>query len=241
MYAVCSLKSLLRCSSRCGAEVRTEREQPHPPRFFNEGYQQRVGGAAAATAVIFDHKNMMPHQKISESRKCMKPLNNDYEGSEPITQRSQGPSLAVLPDCIFREVLAWIGKGEFLFIGTINRRFYKVYKKLTGNTRTSYASAFSSIPRSKMTLQQSDRLKFSACGTAARWGYLEVFKWARANGCEWDASTCASAARGGHLDVLKWARSNGCNWDYQVCMICAIHGHHPEIVKWIESQYGTNG
>ena len=161
----------------------------------------------------------------------MKPPNNDYEGSVPITQRSQGPSLAVLPDCIFREVLAWAGKGEFLFIGTINRRFYKVYKKLTGNTRTSYASAFSSIPRSKMTLQQSDRLKFSACGTAARWGYLEVLKWARANGCPWGSSTCTYAARGGNLDVLKWARANGCDWDGWTCAYAA-EGGYLDVLRW---------
>ena len=44
-------------------------------------------------------------------------------------------------------------------------------------------------------------------------GNLEVLKWARANGCEWDATTCAKAAEGGHFDVLRWARVNGCPWD----------------------------
>jgi hypothetical protein len=40
--------------------------------------------------------------------------------------------------------------------------------------------------------------------------HVEVLRWARENGCEWDARTCAWAAGGGHLDVLRWARENGC-------------------------------
>ena len=51
------------------------------------------------------------------------------------------------------------------------------------------------------------------CAKAAESGNLEVLKWARANGCEWDATTCAKAAEGGHFDVLRWARVNGCPWD----------------------------
>ena len=39
-------------------------------------------------------------------------------------------------------------------------------------------------------------------------GHLEVLKWARENGCQWDEWTCATAAEGGHLEVLKWAREN---------------------------------
>ena len=44
-------------------------------------------------------------------------------------------------------------------------------------------------------------------------GHLEVLKWARSNGCEWNSWTCASAAENGHLEVLKWARSNDCPWN----------------------------
>ena len=45
----------------------------------------------------------------------------------------------------------------------------------------------------------------------ARNGHLEVLRWARANGCQWDERTCYAAAERGHLDVLKWARANGCS------------------------------
>jgi hypothetical protein len=45
----------------------------------------------------------------------------------------------------------------------------------------------------------------------AAWkGHLEVLKWARANGCPWDAKTCETAAFNGRLETLKWAHANGC-------------------------------
>jgi hypothetical protein len=62
-------------------------------------------------------------------------------------------------------------------------------------------------------------------------GYLELLKWARENGCDWDWWTCAYAAKGGHLDVLKWVRQNGCDWDEWTC-IYAAKGGHLEVLKW---------
>ena len=67
---------------------------------------------------------------------------------------------------------------------------------------------------------------------------MEVLRWARENGCEWDAMdqaalggklglvqplrgegcpwnkwTCFQAVEQGHVKVLRWARENGCEWD----------------------------
>ncbi len=61
--------------------------------------------------------------------------------------------------------------------------------------------------------------------------HLDVLKWARANGCDWDARTCAYAAAGGHLDVIKWARANGCEWDAKTGAY-AFEGRHLEVLKW---------
>ena len=35
----------------------------------------------------------------------------------------------------------------------------------------------------------------------------------RANGCPWDSWTCHDAVAYGHVEVLRWARENGCEWD----------------------------
>ena len=57
----------------------------------------------------------------------------------------------------------------------------------------------------------------SACERAAEGGHLAVLKWLRANDCPWDRWTCAKAAKSGHLEVIDWARANGCPWDEYAC------------------------
>ena len=49
------------------------------------------------------------------------------------------------------------------------------------------------------------------CYNAAEYGWLEVLKWARINGCPWDKHTCYWVAEArGHLEVVKWVRNYGC-------------------------------
>ena len=47
---------------------------------------------------------------------------------------------------------------------------------------------------------------------AARSGNLELVRWLRGEGCDWDAWTCYWAVDKGHVEVLRWARENGCPW-----------------------------
>ena len=49
-------------------------------------------------------------------------------------------------------------------------------------------------------------------GEAASGGNLELVKWMRGEGCEWDLGTCQYAVDRGHVEVLRWARENGCSW-----------------------------
>jgi ankyrin repeat protein len=69
------------------------------------------------------------------------------------------------------------------------------------------------------------------CSYLAYFGHLDILKWARKNGSEWDRFVCFYAALNGHLEVLKWARENGCEWDSQVCYHAALNGHL-EVLKW---------
>ena len=48
------------------------------------------------------------------------------------------------------------------------------------------------------------------CSNAAYNGHLEVLKWARLNGCNWNSNTCINAAQNGHLEILKWFKENNC-------------------------------
>ena len=55
------------------------------------------------------------------------------------------------------------------------------------------------------------------CSNAAKNGHFECLKYARENGCPWNAVTCSNAALNGHLECLKYAHKNGCPWDEKTC------------------------
>ena len=69
---------------------------------------------------------------------------------------------------------------------------------------------------------------------AAKYGQLNILKWARENDCEWNSLTCIYAAENGHLETLKWARENGCEWNKRNCLYGAKK--YPNVINWIESQ-----
>src|SRR5579872_2492192 len=69
------------------------------------------------------------------------------------------------------------------------------------------------------------------CQWSAKWRHFRVLKWARKNGCDWNAWTCTYAAENGHLEMLQWAHRNGCHWDYHTCARAARNGHL-DILQW---------
>ena len=86
-------------------------------------------------------------------------------------------------------------------------------------------------PLSQETREQARQQASRFCAAAALEGYLNLIKWARANGCPWNEWTCLYAANGGHLEVLQWARANGCPWNEYTCLHAA-EGGHLEVLQW---------
>ena len=58
-----------------------------------------------------------------------------------------------------------------------------------------------------------------------------ALRWARENGCDWNANACYHAAYGGHLEVLQWLRSEGCPWDDGTCELAVEQGR-VEVLRW---------
>src|SRR5580658_2034417 len=97
----------------------------------------------------------------------------------------------------------------------------------------SHVNKFCYIISSRCAIQYKIP-KSLKCHEIAIEGSLEVLKWARSNGCEWNSYTCCGAALNGHLEVLKWARSEGCPWNSGTCSGAALNGHL-EVLKWARS------
>jgi hypothetical protein len=74
-------------------------------------------------------------------------------------------------------------------------------------------------------------LYWDTCAEAAKYGYLDVIKFARENNCILTLDIAANAALYGHLHVLQWVKENY-GISEETC-INAIKGKHLDIIKWL--------
>ena len=121
-----------------------------------------------------------------------------------------------------------------LILSLTSKYFNKFYGEINNKTKLEEFLSFMTIPLIKYmwNFQIIHIYKLTVlCEKIAIYGNLEVLKWARENGCEWNSYTCSYAAEGGHLEVLKWARDNGCEWSSYTCAYAA-YGGHLEVLKW---------
>lgn len=73
------------------------------------------------------------------------------------------------------------------------------------------------------------------CAEAGQHGQLDVLKWLRALGCEWDDLVCTFAAYGGHQELLTWAVDNGAEMTEEV-IGQAVYGGHFDVAKWAHAR-----
>jgi hypothetical protein len=52
----------------------------------------------------------------------------------------------------------------------------------------------------------------------------------------WTVDTCCEAARFGHLEVMKWAREQGCPWDRRETCNDALEGGDEETFRWMRGE-----
>ena len=146
--------------------------------------------------------------------------------------RDEGPPLLIrllkdLPDVVEANVLPLLRIRDHVALAGVNRscrgalKEVKAVRWLMGQGEEW----------EKVRLGPSIARRYAVCAKAAQDGRLEVLKWARARGCEWNAKTCECAARCGHLEVLQWARENGCEWDKWTCALAA-KGGLLEVLRW---------
>eukprot|EP00594_Rhizosolenia_setigera_P004762 CAMPEP_0178939524 /NCGR_PEP_ID=MMETSP0789-20121207/264_1 /TAXON_ID=3005 /ORGANISM="Rhizosolenia setigera, Strain CCMP 1694" /LENGTH=117 /DNA_ID=CAMNT_0020618387 /DNA_START=396 /DNA_END=749 /DNA_ORIENTATION=- len=51
------------------------------------------------------------------------------------------------------------------------------------------------------------------CYRAARFGYLDILKWYRSHGCEWNADVFNAARESSHDHIVEYLRLEGCPED----------------------------
>jgi hypothetical protein len=59
---------------------------------------------------------------------------------------------------------------------------------------------------------------------AALHGQLQLCKWLRAAGCDWDHTVCTAAAGRYHIGTLRWLHEHGCPWDAAAICRQSVYG-----------------
>nr|WIL03652.1 ankyrin repeat protein [Cedratvirus plubellavi] len=74
------------------------------------------------------------------------------------------------------------------------------------------------------------------CELAAEYNRLDILKWARKTGSDWDAMVLYNSAEKGYLEVLEWALKDG----YEMCtevFYSAAEKGQLEILQWLVENY----
>lgn len=77
----------------------------------------------------------------------------------------------------------------------------------------------------------------TVCAVAARYGKLQILKWAHRQGCPWDASVCESLVTRRDLHGLVWARKHGCPWD----RAASLHQAQASLAEYETQVYNPDG
>jgi hypothetical protein len=128
---------------------------------------------------------------------------------------------------VLHEIFLLVGAGNLCAVPLVCKKFQAIYEETFDYSRGHAEAGLRAGVFHKKKYPPSRSL----CNVAAKFGKLEVLKWARENGCEWSWRTCSEAAENGHLDVLKWTQENGCGWDFETCSAAARSGHL-EVLQW---------
>lgn len=83
-------------------------------------------------------------------------------------------------------------------------------------------------------LYNDDRL----CKYAAKYGHLEIMKWARQQQCQWSSRVLIAAIRSGNLRTVIWLRNQSppCpGWQSAYCCLAAVEERNIYMIKYLRS------
>jgi hypothetical protein len=176
-------------------------------------------------------------------------------------------SVPDLPPCVF----AWLDASSLALAACVCRAWRDAARKARG-TASAFRLTFREILRAPQTLiwaienlgdrKLPEALRAIVCEAAAGIGDLELLRWARTNGYEWNEDSvcaeaaenghlgiiqwvletgtrsgrqlCANAAASGNLKIIQWARENGFAWDQRFCVYASQNGHL-DVLQWLRA------
>src|SRR6202166_70152 len=113
----------------------------------------------------------------------------------------------------YTKLFKWCTNGKF------DVNYYNIYQHEAAKSCSFEILKYIHIINPSYTLNKS--LLIDVINRIEDSEQFAILKWARENGCPWDALTCAYAAHNGHFEILKWVREKGCPWNTYTCEYAA--------------------
>lgn len=133
-----------------------------------------------------------------------------------------------------QEIIEYLDKNMFLFMGSINKRTSNLYKKIHGSstsmTKVCKDTKATDIISFINIKNDIDTAKW--CAFSIKNHRMDMLLLMRNCGFQYDTESSLAAAEMGDLNLLKWVVNDGCPWDERVILRAAIHGFD-DIVDWV--------
>jgi hypothetical protein len=159
-------------------------------------------------------------------------------------------ALALDKNKVLDQVFSFVGGGEHLFVGGVNRKWRGRYlRHCVLNSTSEYDKKF--VTRHSSVLMTESRLKLamSSCLSVegrsfSKWCYTElvcvhslepqkVLTRLRLHGVPWHDWLCSCAALHGKLQLLQWLRSFVCPWDECRVLYSASRSGSIAMLEWL--------
>jgi hypothetical protein len=141
-------------------------------------------------------------------------------------------------DVWMQYILPFVGKDQFRFVASVNRKMYRLYTTVFTEKTTRYNVSTLELAQmccsDLLRVDMGHLIRAKLCRIAARQGNLEIIDYVFSMTPHRDTAICAAAAEEGHLHVLKWLRdSSNCPWHAHTSAMAAENGHSQSL-QWAQ-------
>jgi hypothetical protein len=104
-----------------------------------------------------------------------------------------------------RNILSFVGKNQYRFVGAVNRHFRTAYIAVFSPTTT--LDNVTTVEHANVCyheIKDAPSQRKCLCKVASKMNHRDVLKYLFVEGCTWDGEMATAAAQAGQLELLQW-------------------------------------
>jgi arginine repressor len=201
-----------------------------------------VSSSKPAAAADNEHDTQQPNSK--RQRMC------DFSSGSSSSSSSFEVASPLDKDEILDHVIGYVGGGDHLYIGGVNRKWRGRYMQYCAqNSSSKYDKKFVTRQLSMTMLASRLQLAVSSGCKVSRWTFekwshaelvrkysiepQQVLTVLRLHGVPWSTTLCEVAAFNCKLSLLQWLHASSCSWKEPAVFAQASRGGSVAMLEWL--------